>query len=180
MKYIIMIDLIRGNVFLILGEIFSLVAAVLLAYSTFSKDKNKMIGKQIWHAVYCALSNFCLGAYSGLSTNILTGIRNYLTVKGWFNMPVLIIYSILNVGIGYAVNTKGLIGLLPAIAGVEYAIFLYKTKSAQVMRYALILNLLMWVVYDFIVMSYPMFIMDIIIIIVTTINAIRFKREKNN
>lgn len=95
-------------------------------------------------------------------------------------MPVLIIYSILNVGIGYAVNTKGLIGLLPAIAGVEYAIFLYKTKSAQVMRYALIINLLMWVVYDFLVMSYPMFIMDIIIIIVTTINAIRFKREKNN
>lgn len=173
-----MIDFISKNIFLILGEIFSLVAALLLAYSTFSKDKDKMIGKQIWHAVYCALSNFCLGAYSGLSTNILTGVRNYLTVKGWFNLPILIIYSVLNVGIGYMVNTKGLIGLLPAIAGVEYAIFLYKTKSAQVMRYALIINLLMWVVYDFMVMSYPMFVMDIIIIIVTAINAIRFRKEK--
>ena len=46
------------------------------------------------------------------------------------------------------------------------------------MRIALVVNLLQWMIFDFWVKSYPMFIMDVIIIAITLVNIIRYKKMK--
>lgn len=161
---------------IILGEIFSLLAALCLAYSTFSNKKNKMMLWQAINSVFYGLSNLFLGAYSAVVTNILSLFRNTLQVKNKLSRNLTIIICLLMTVVGLIFNNMGWIGLLPIVASVSYTICVYVLKSAQQMRIALVINLLQWMVVDFIVKSYPMFVMDIIIISVTLVNVVRYKK----
>ena len=82
------------------------------------------------------------------------------------------------IGVGVFFNNRRWIGLFSIIASVQYTICMYLLKSAQHMRYALAVNLLFWTIFDFAIKSYPLFIMDIAIIVVTVINIIRYKNNK--
>ena len=166
----------------ILGEILSLLAALTLAYSTFSKKKKKMMLWQALNALFFGLSNFCLAGYSAVVTNVLTFIRNLLVVKNKFDKKCTVIICILIIGIGLHFNNRSIIGLLPIIASVQYTICVFALKSPQHLRWSLVVNLAMWVIFDFVIAAYPAAIMDIVIIIVTIINIIRFRKsaEQNN
>lgn len=165
---------------IIVGEIFSLLAALCLAYSTFSNKKNKLIFWQAVNAIFYGLSNLFLGAYSAVVTNILTLFRNTLQVKHRLNRNFTIIICLLMAIVGIIFNNKAWLGLLPIIASVTYTICVYILDSAQQMRIALVINLVQWVIFDFLVKAYPMFIMDIIIIVVTLINIARYREKKDN
>ncbi len=160
---------------IILGEIFSLLAALCLAYSTFSHKKNKMIWWQAINAIFYGLSNLFLGAYSAVVTNILTLFRNTLQVKDKLNKHITIIICLLMAIVGIIFNNREWLGLLPILASVTYTICVYVLKSVQQMRIALVINLIQWAIFDFLVKAYPMFIMDMIIIVVTVMNMIRYK-----
>lgn len=159
----------------ILGELFSLLAALCLAYSTFSNKKNKMIWWQAINAIFYGLSNLFLGAYSAVVTNVLTLFRNTLQVKNKLNRNSTFIICLLMAIVGIIANNKEWLGLLPILASITYTICVYILKSAQQMRIALVVNLIQLMIFDFLVKSYPMFIMDMIIISVTLINIIRHK-----
>ena len=158
---------------LIIGEIFSLLAAVFLAYSTFAKKKQKMVFWQILDSSLNAISNIFLLSYSGCITNIFTVLRNYLTYKNKLNKRYTIIFIILMVILGCLFNNKGIIGLFQIIASIEYTLFMYRSKTANNLRTGLIINLTLWGIYDFYIKSYPMLIMDIVIIIFSITNNIR-------
>lgn len=165
---------------IILGELFSLLAALALAYSTFSNKKHKMIGWQAINAIFYGLSNLFLGGYTAVVTNILTLFRNVLQVKNKMNKILTIIICMLMVGVGLLFNNNALLGLLPIVASVQYTICIYILKSAQQMRFALVINLIQWLFFDFFIKAYPMFIMDLIIIIITLINILRYREVKEN
>ena len=160
---------------IIIGEIFSLLAALTLAYSTFSKKKSKMIWWQAINAIFYGLSNLFLGCYSAAVINILALSRNALVVKNKLDKKFTIIICILIIIVGVYFNNRAWLGLLPIIASVQYTLCVFILKSAQHMRIALIINLLQWMIFDFLIKAYPMFALDIIIIIVTLINFIRFR-----
>ena len=160
------------------GEFFSLIAALILAYSTFSQKKSRMILWQALNAIVCCISDFLLGGYSAVVTNIFSFLRNILVVKNKFDKKYTIITCILMIGVGVFFNNRGWIGLFSIIASVQYTICMYLLKSAQHMRYALAVNLLFWTIFDFAIKSYPLFIMDIAIIVVTVINIIRYRNNK--
>lgn len=48
------------------------------------------------------------------------------------------------------------------------------------MRIALIVNLMLWAIIDFLIQAYPMFVADIVIAIVTFVNVLRFRDERGN
>ena len=166
------------NLNILLGELFSFIAAFFLALSTFRTKKNKMLIFQLADSIFNAISNLFLNSFSGFVVNIFTSIRNYLSIKEKFNKRELFFYVILILIIGIKVNNKGIVGILPIIASVEYSLFMHKSKSSQIMRIALLINLSLWLIYDFFIKSYPMFIMDLVIILITVINIIRFHNKE--
>ena len=161
----------------IVGEILSLLAALTLAYSTFSKKKTKMMFWQASNALLFGLSNFCLAGYSAVVTSVLTFIRNVLVVKNKLNIKITFILCVLMIGFGLYVNNNGVIGLFPIIASVQYTICVFALKSPQNLRWSLLAYLVQWEVFNYTVDAYPVFIMDIVIIIVTIINIIRFRKS---
>lgn len=136
-----------------------------------------MIFWQIIDSSFNSISNIFLSSYSGYITNIFTLLRNYLTYKGKFNKKYLVIFILLLVVLGLYFNNKGIIGILPIIASIEYTIFMYKAKTTNRLRIGLIINLIMWGVYNFYIKAYPMFIMNIIIISLSSINNYKSKRN---
>lgn len=102
-------------------------------------------------------------------------IKEYSSGKKKLDKKFTIIICILMTIVGVYFNNRAWLGLLPIIASVQYTMCVYVLKSAQRMRIALIINLLQWMIFDFLVKAYPMFALDIIIIIVTLINFLRFR-----
>ena len=162
---------------IIAGEILSFLAAIVLAYSTFSNRKKTIMWWQALNALIYGLSNFFLGGYSATISCSLIFARNILSARNKLTKRGTIFLCILIIIVGLYFNNKSWLGLIPIIASIQSTICIYALKTAQQMRITLIINLLQWVVFDFSVQAYPMFIMDIIIIVVTSINLIRYKNN---
>lgn len=163
----------------IIGEIFSFCAAIFLCYSTFAKDKHKMVCVQVMDTICCALSNLFLMSYSGFITSLFSTTRNILESKNKNNKVILTILCLILCITGVIFNNKEWIGLLPVVASIEYTIVMFNSKSSQSLRYGLIINLIMWSIYDLYIKAYPMFLMDLIIASTSSINAYRYKILKN-
>lgn len=133
---------------------------------------------QAINAIFYGLSNLFLGAYSAVVTNVLTLFRNTLEVKNKLNRNFTSVICLLMAIVGLLANNRELLGILPILASITYTICVYVLKSAQQMRIALVVNLIQWMIFDFLVKSYPMFIMDMIIISITLINIIRHKQKR--
>ena len=147
--------------YLIVGNIFSLLSAVCVAISVIKKSKNDLIWWQIFDIMFCILSNIALYTYSALTTNSVALIRNFLAYKNKLTKNLTWILFFLCIIVGLWANNRGVIGLFPILASTSYTIFMYITKNAQQMRWALVSNLILWLVHDIYVQSYPLAFMDV-------------------
>ena len=86
---------------------------------------------QVLNTFFGAVSNLLIGSYSGMSTNIICMIRNYINSKEKNNMLINNIIALTMIIIGICVNKIGIIGYVPIIASVEYTIFAYISKTTQ-------------------------------------------------
>ncbi|MBO7556544.1 MAG: YgjV family protein [Alphaproteobacteria bacterium] len=162
--------------YLILGNLFSLLSAICIAISVLKKNKNDLIWWQVIDVIFCILSNIALYTYSALTTNSVSLIRNILAYKGKLTKNLTWILLILCIVAGLYANNRGIIGLLPIIASVSYTIFMYTTKNEQQMRWALVLNLILWFIHDIYVQAYPSALTDTVLSMWTSIQI--FKNRK--
>lgn len=164
----------------IAGETLSLLAALALVYSTFTNKKQEMMKWQALNTVFLGFSDWFLGAHSAVVTNVLTFVRNILSAKGKLSKSLTLVICALMIVVGSLFNNRGWLGVLPIVASVQFTLCIYSLKSAQHMRIALIVNLMLWAIIDFLIQAYPMFVADIVIAIVTFVNVLRFRDERGN
>lgn len=161
---------------ILIANIFSAVGTSLLAYSTFSKNKEKMLTVQIGDAGFNALGNIFAGSYTGCLANLIAMVRNILNSKGKLNKKGTAVLITALLVLGIICNTKGVIGLIPPVSSVQYTIWSFVGKSAQSLRFGLVVNLLLWFIHDFNMQLYPAMIVDIVILLVTLVNIWRFRQ----
>ncbi len=159
-----------------LGTICSLLCAILIAWSTFSKNKKDMAKIQIFNPIFGALSNFFLCSYSAVVTNVVNVIRNYLTYKEKITKKSTILFIAFYILFGIAFNTRGWIGIFPILASSSYAIFCLKSNNGQILRYGLVLNQILWLFHDIFVRAYPSMIVEVLISIITIYNIIKYSK----
>ena len=164
--------------YFILGNLFSFVAAICLAVSVFKKNTKDLLSWQVMEVVFCILSNIALVTYSALTTNSVALVRDILAFKNKLTKNITIILVLLSVFIGLMVNNRGVIGFFPMAASVVYTVFLYATRNEQQIRFALIINLMLWFVHDFYVGAYPSALMDAGLSVWTLFNI--FKNIKHD
>lgn len=160
----------------VIANVFSGLGAILLAYSTFSKKKDKMLWMQVGDCACNVLSNAFIGSVSAVTTVFICMIRNALNARGKLSVQMSYVFAVVIFAIGVVVNNKGLIGFVPPIASVEYTVWSAKCKTAQALRYALLVNVCLWFVYDTVVRLYPAMTMDVVVSVITVLNIVRYKR----
>ena len=147
--------------YLIVGNIFSLLSSICIAISVIKKKKIELIWWQILDEIFCILSTIALYAYAAATTNIISLVRNILAYKNKLTQKLTWILCALCIIIGLLANNRGIIGLFPIVASASYTIFMFTTKNAQQMRWALVSNLMLWFIHDIYVQAYPSALTDI-------------------
>ena len=129
--------------------------------SVFKKTTKSLLLWQITEVMFCILSNIALVTYSTLTTNLIALIRDTLAYKNKLGKIATFILMVLCIIFGLMANNRGFIGFFPIVASLVYTLFLYATKNEQQIRFALIINLMLWFVHDFCVGAYPSAVMDV-------------------
>jgi len=163
---------------LIIGNFFSLLSAICLAVSVVKKNKKDLILWQVWCIIFANITCFALKAYAALITGIIDLIRNLLAYKQKLTGRLTAVLVVLCIIISLIVNNLGIIGILAIVASTSYTIFMYTTKDEQQMRWALILNQVLWLIHDTYIQAYPAALTDLVISVWTFIQAIRHIRNK--
>ncbi|MBP5399555.1 MAG: YgjV family protein [Alphaproteobacteria bacterium] len=141
--------------YLIIGNIFSLFAALCVAVSVLKKSKSDLILWQLWSILLSGFSCLALMAYAALITCIMDLIRNALAYKNKLDFRMTVLLVILCIIFGWWINNLGLIGILAIIASSSYTIFMHITKDEQQMRWALVFNQTLWLIHDSYIQAYP-------------------------
>ena len=157
----------------LLAQVFSAIGALCVTISSFAKSKNKMLVWQITDYIFTATANLLLGGYTGALTISISIIRNGLMVKKKMTKAILIIIQII---VGSYLNQLGVIGYLPIISSVSYSLAIAITRNLQWLRWVIIENMLLWLIYDLTIKAYPAAITDITITLTTLIAILRNRK----
>lgn len=167
------------HTYLIIGNIFSFLSAICIAVSVIKKNKNDLIWWQIIDVIFCILSNIALYTYAAMTTNSVALIRNILAYKNKLTKNLTWILCVLCVVVGLWANNRGIIGLFPIIASASYTIFMFITKNEQQMRWALVSNLILWLVHDIYVQAYPSAVTDLVLSVWTAVQIWKYGLTKD-
>ena len=166
--------------YLIIGNIFSLLSAICIAVSVVKKSKKDLMYWQIGDTFFGIIANIALFAYAALVISIVCFIRNILSYKNKLSKNITIILLTVSVIVGLYANNLAFIGLLPIIASASYTICIYLTKNEQQMRWSLSVNLLLWFVHNVYVQAYPSAIANIVLCIWTFMQIFKYRRQFNS
>ena len=161
---------------LIIGNIFSLLTTICIGISAMEKSKKRFMFWQIGDAFFGMIMNIVLSAYAAMVISVVCLLRNFLSFKGWLTCPLTIGLLIIGTIIGLHMNNLGVIGWLPVLASGIYTICIYITKNEQQMRYALILNMLLWFGHNAYIRAYPSAIANLILCFWTIIQALKNRK----
>ena len=144
---------------IIIGNIISFVAAVLLGLSCWCKNPKRVFIYQFIENLFLSLSSIVFGSYSAAVSTLLSTAKSLVIVKGRYTKKTMIFFAITIAVLGVLTNTKGPIGLLPVIA-------------------TFIINLLIWDVYAFWIKDFSSGIAWAITLIVTVVSLLTIKAKE--
>ena len=147
----------------VIGNIVSLLASVLMTYSGYIKSKGKFLIVQIVQMSLSALSNFILGGTTGTIINLVNIIRNVLCYKNKLNKYSIILILTLSISLSLYFNNLSFIGLLPLLSTILYTT-LMNTKDIKKFKYLTITTMLLWLIYDICIMNYVSALFDLLTI----------------
>jgi len=148
--------------FIVLAQITSVIGWLLLIYSYYKEDIDKLLYIQIISSIFYCVSYIFLGAYSGFFVcfiELLKGIGYYKTDKDdlifLLSLPIYLIMGIC--------SYNSLVSLLPIVGSIIDGYSL--TKNKTIATIGSIISNILWVIYDVIILAYATALTDSILVI---------------
>ena len=91
----------------------------------------------------------------------------------------MVICTVLTVGIGVAVNNRGLIGLIPVAATVQLTLCNYFVKSLRGVKWSFLVNVILWTIYSYCILDIAYGTASAVIAVLTVISLIRLIRKEH-
>lgn len=161
-----------------IGNIVALVASIIMVYSGYLKQKNKILYAQTMQIGLSVLSNIILGGITGAIINAISCVRNILCYKEKLNNITKIILIVLATILSLKFNNLGIIGLLPLISTITY-ILLMNIKNVIKFKCLIIFTMILWCYYDLYIQSYTSACFDFVCILVNVVAIIQIKKKIN-
>lgn len=161
----------------IIGNIVGLLASIVMAYSGIFKNKKTMLFIQCIEKVLLVISNILLNGISGAIVNTISFVRNLLCYKDKLNLVLKIILTLISIPVTIYFNNRGLIGLLPLIAGISFIWFM-TVKDVKKFKLLIIVTTVLWSIYNFYIQSYVTFVFEVLTIITNIISIIMLGKKK--
>lgn len=158
---------------IILGNIISFAAAVMLLLGCCTTDTRKIYTYQIAENGILCLSSVVFGSYSGLLTLSLAIFRNVLIMENKYTRNWMIGLSIVITAGGVLLNTKGLAGLFPVLATLIWTVANYYFRDVFCVKIFLLINIALWTIYFFVIWDFSSGIAQVVMGILCVISLYR-------
>lgn len=163
---------------IIAGNICSLCAMITDSISGTRKKRSEILAVQILSQFFYGAASVILKGYSSTAQNVVAVFRNLAGIKNIKSKTVEWILILLGVVLGIAFNNRGLLGILPVAANLEYSIAVFRFKdSGRKLKIAFLINMLMYAVFSAVILNFVGAASCIFIAATTAISLIREKRE---
>ena len=160
-----------------IGNVVALIASIIMVYTGYIKNKNRIIFVQTIQIILMVISNLILGGLTCAIRNIVGCIRNILCYKDKLNKVAKIILIVVAIILSFSFNNLGILGLLPLISTVTY-IVLMDIKDVVKFKYLIIFTMILWFVYDLYIKSYTSACFDFMTLVVSVISIVQIKNNK--
>ncbi|MDO5601847.1 MAG: YgjV family protein [Oscillospiraceae bacterium] len=162
-----------------IGNAISLAAAGFMASSCLVKNSRAIFICQFLECVLLAVSSVFFGSLAGTAVLAVSALRNLLVAAGRYPKKLMYLFVLATAVLGIWVNTKGLIGLLPVAATVEYTVCCYYIKGLKATRYSIFINVAIWVIYSFCIFDFSTALTDSAVLLVDAAAIVKlYRREK--
>lgn len=163
---------------LIIGNIISAIAAIFTAKSSYDKDRWHIYFDQVLQCLLLAIASIFFNSYAGIVTLLVCAVRNLLLAYDKFDKKYYIASVILLLGLGLYVNNRGVIGYIVIAANIIYTIGCYYTKKELSIKINIAIDMIMWIIYEFLILDIPSLIADSIALFVAVFAIFRCLRKK--
>ena len=163
------------NIALIVGNIIALIAAVIMMYTGYVKNKKKIIFLQTVQIGMSVISNLVLGGISGAVVNAVSCVRNIVCYKNKLDMKAKMIFVVVTTILTIAFNNLLFIGLLPLAASLTYIVFMTERNVIK-FKIMTIITLIMWGIYDLCIQSYTAACFDFLTVVTNAIAIVQIRK----
>ena len=159
---------------IIVGNVCSLCAMVTDSVSGTRKRRGEILGIQMISQVFYAAGSIILKGYSSTAQNVVSVLRNLAAMKNVKSRAVAWSLILLGVVLGAVFNNRGLLGWLPIAANLEYSVAMFRFKdNVTGLKLSLIVNTLMYSVFNFIILNYVGGVSCIVVGVTTAVSLLR-------
>ena len=156
---------------LLIAEIFSLLSSLSLIIGSIQKTHKRIIVLSMVESILVIISESLFGATAGVITTVVLLIIDFMNFVDKDNKYLTIILMIALAIIGI-ITMETWYDLLPMIASIVYTwLIVYKKK--QITEMGLIINTILWLIYDTHIGSIIYTIMDSIVVTLCIIEIIK-------
>ena len=162
------------NRIIIIGNIISLFGSGGILISTAVKNKKNILKVQTAASFFLLASDIVLRGYSGAAQDLICIVRNLTVILGKKSKILNFFFIISGVALGVIFNNKGLLGLLPILANLQFScIVLYPKADDVMLKASIFASNVCWAIYSLCIFNYVNMTVNIVICISAAIFVIR-------
>lgn len=161
---------------LLIGNILSFFAACFTAASSWSSDRKRIYLYQAAQCLILIAASAFFSSVSGMTTFALCVVRNLLLAYDRFTGRLCAAFLSALIFLGVISNNRGALGLIPVIATAVYTLAGLYTKSTEAIKLNMIVNLILWVVYDLFIFDMVSAVVDLISASLAAVSALKDRR----
>ena len=144
-----------NNFDVIAGNVCSIGAMISDSYSGTRKNEKGILLAQCVSQIFYAAGSIILKGYSATVQNVVTIFRNIYAVYGKHNKAVEWFFVLLPFVLGFVFNNRGLLGVLPVVANLQYSLTMVLSKNDPVkLRKSLVVVCVMFTVFNFAILNF--------------------------
>ena len=164
---------------IIIGNAISLIAGIFILLSMWVNDEKEAYKHQFLNAFILMISSVFFLSWTGVVTMAIAASRNAFVYKDKFTFNWAIFFVIVSVVVGFAVNTMGIVGILPIIALVQLTLCNYYLKTIKPIKIGFIVNSAIYIIYFLVIWDFSSAAIETITALVGVVSLARLIYSKN-
>lgn len=164
---------------ILIGNLCSLLAMVADAASASRKTARGMLLVQTVSQVFYGLGSAVLKGYSAVVQNFVSALRNLFALQSRQNKYIEWALIALALGLGILFNNRGVIGLLPVVANLEYSLAVFKFKEDEYsLKIAFLINAIMFCIFNTVILNIVGAISNVVVSVMTVFFLLKAKKDR--
>ena len=160
-----------------IATFFSFVTACFTMAASWTKDPHRTFYYQTAQCLVYAVAAYFYGVYPCIIMMLICALRDYLIGAQKYQKIHCLFFFVLALGLGLWTNSSGIVGLLSILATLQITVCAYFLKKPVLVKINVGVNLIIWLIYDFLILDFFSGIVDLVGIVLAFLAAWRISKQ---